>query len=116
MACAVAATVHCPYWAEWPAARSVRWPIWSLAWSTTVATAWVGITRLCCTAWVTALVGLPCQDGGQCRVEGWLVGTRVVTGSTSCEGGVTGPGQVPGALSWGPEGLVAGGSPPVVAG
>ena len=50
---------------------------------------------------------------GQCGVEGWLVATRVVTGNASCEGGASGLrrglGQVPGALPWGLEGLVAGG-------
>ena len=87
MAWAVAATACCPYRAVWPAARSVRWPIYSLAWSTTVATAWAAIARVCCTAWAVAAVGLPCRDGGPCGVEGWLVGTSVVTGRAAYEGG-----------------------------
>ena len=86
-ACAVAATARCPYRAVWPAARSVRWPIYSLAWSTTVATARAAIARVCCTAWAAAAVGLPCRDGGPCGVEGWLVGTSVVTGRAAYEGG-----------------------------
>ena len=49
-----------------------------MAWSTTVVTAWVAIARVCCIAWAVALVGLQCQDRGQCRVEDWLVDTRVV--------------------------------------
>ena len=69
-------------------------------------------------AWAVSLVGLPCLEGGPCGVEGWLVGTRFVTGSASCEegGGGKGPGQVLGAPLRGLEGLVAGGGPPVVAG
>ena len=106
--------------AEWPAARSVRWPICSLAWSTTVATARAAIARVCCTAWAAALVGLPCRDGGQCGVEGWLAGTRVITGSASCGGGGKGAEAGAGAgargTAWGPEGLAAGGGPPAVAG
>ena len=105
--------MHYPYRAEWPAARSMRWPICSLAWSTTVATARVAIAKVCWTAWAAALVGLPCLEGGLCGVEGWLAVTRVVTGSASCERGGRGPGQVLGALLQGPEGLVAGGGSPV---
>ena len=61
-------------------------------------------------AWAAALVGLPCLEGGPCGVEGWLAGTRVVTGSASCEErGGKGPGQVLGAPLRDLEGLVAGG-------
>ena len=109
MACAVAATARCPYRAVWPAARSVRWPIYSLAWSTTVATARAAIARVWCTAWAAAAVGLPCRDGGPCGVEGWLVGTSVVTGRAAYEGKGRIPGEAPEAESQSLGGQAGGG-------
>ena len=97
-------------------ARSVRWLIYSLAWSTTVATAWAAITRVCCTAWAAATVGLPCWDGGARGVEGWLACTMVITGSSACEvGGEEAGAGTEGAQPQGPAGLEAKGEPPVVA-
>ena len=51
-------------------ARSVRWLIYSLAWSTTVATARAAIARVCYTAWAAAAEGLPWRDGETRGVEG----------------------------------------------
>ena len=67
-------------------------------------------------AQAVALTGLPCWDVGLCGVEGWLEGTRVVTGSTFYQESGEGPGEVPGAPPWRPEGLVAGGAPLLAAG
>ena len=62
-------------------------------------------------AWAAALVGLPCLEGGLCGVEGWLAGTRVVTGSASCEGGGEGAGAGAGGTASGTKGAGSKGGP-----